>query len=56
MKNWLDERIDKVFSSVLVMWRKKIDRIVKRVYVGMCAGSLPVGRMRKRWTDIVKGC
>ena len=32
------------------------DRIAKRVYVGECAGSRPVGRPRKRWTDTVKNC
>ena len=32
------------------------DRIAKRVYVGECAGSRSVGRSRKRWIDIVKGC
>ena len=28
--------------------------IVKRVYVGECAGSRSVGRPRKRWIDAVK--
>ena len=32
------------------------DRIAKRVYVGECAGSHPVGRPRKRWIDTVKDC
>ena len=27
------------------------DRIAKRIYVGECAGSLSVGRPRKRWID-----
>ena len=53
------------------MWTKKIDegilqwfslermkngRIAKRVYVGECAGSRPVGRPRKRWIDTMKDC
>ena len=32
------------------------DRIVKRVYVGECAGSRSVGRPLKRWIDTVKKC
>ena len=32
------------------------DRIAKRLYVGECAGSRSVGRLRKRWTDTVKEC
>ena len=32
------------------------DRIAKRVFVGECAGSLSVGRSRKRWIDTVKEC
>ena len=30
------------------------DRIVKRVYVGKCAGSHSVGRSQKRWIDTEK--
>ena len=30
------------------------DKIAKRVYVGVCAGSHSVGRPQKRWTDTVK--
>ena len=30
------------------------DRIVKRVYVGVCASSCSVGRPQKRWTNIMK--
>ena len=29
------------------------DKDAKRVYVGECAGSLSVGRPRKRWIDTV---
>ena len=32
------------------------DRIGKRVYVGVCAGSCSVGRMRKRSIDTGKDC
>ena len=32
------------------------DRIVKRVYVGECAGSRSVGRLQKRWMDSMKEC
>ena len=38
------------------MERMERDRITKRVYVGGCAGSCPVGRPRKRWIDTVKLC
>ena len=31
--------------------RMENDRIAKRVYVGECAGSRSVGRLRKRWID-----
>ena len=30
------------------------DKIGKRFYVGDCGGSRSVGRVRKRWIDIVK--
>ena len=32
------------------------DRIAKRVYVGKCAGSHLVGRIRNRWIDSLKEC
>ena len=32
------------------------DRTAKRVYVGEFAGSLSVGRSRKRWIDTMKYC
>ena len=35
------------------MWK---DRIARREYVGGCAGSHPLGRLRKRWIDTVKNC
>ena len=36
--------------------RMENDRIGKRVYVGKCAGSSPVGKLRKRWIDSMKDC
>ena len=32
------------------------NRIPKRVYVGECAGSRAVGRLRNKWIDTVKDC
>ena len=53
----VDERIDKGvlwwFGYVEGMEKEKI---AKRVYVGECAGSCSVGRLRKRWIDSVKDC
>ena len=52
-----DKRIDEG-----VLWwfgdveRMEKDRIAKRVYVGVCAGTHSVGRLRKRWNDSVKEC
>ena len=55
--NGVDKRIDEGvlwwFSQVE---RMKNDRFAKRVYVGECTGSHSVGRLWKRWTDIVKEC
>ena len=36
------------------MWRGRSDRIAKRVYVGVCAGSRSVGRPQKRGIDNMK--
>ena len=38
------------------MERTERDRTAKRVYVGDCAGSRPVGSPQKRWIDTVKEC
>ena len=38
------------------MERLEKDRIAKRVYVGECAHSYSVGRLKKRWIDTVKDC
>ena len=57
MKKGLDERIDEgVLRRFGHVERMEIDRFTKRVYVGECAGSLSVGRPRKRWTDTMKEC
>ena len=53
----VEERIDDGF----LQWfghveRMENDRIAKRVYVEECAGSHPVGRLRKRWIDTLKEC
>ena len=32
------------------------DKIVKRVFVGECAGSCSVVRLRNKWIDTVKDC
>ena len=57
MKKDLDERIDEGvlwwFSHVERMER---DRITNRFYVGECAGSHSVGRLQKRWIDVVNEC
>ena len=56
---WSDEGVDERIDEG-VLWssghveRMEIDRIAKRVYVGECAGSRPVGRPRKRWIDTMK--
>ena len=34
----------------------KNDRIAKKVYIRVCAGSCSVSRLRKRWIDTVKEC
>ena len=38
------------------MERMENDKIAKKVYVGECASSHSVGRLRKRWIDTVKDC
>ena len=53
----VDEMIDEVilrrFGHVR---RMENDRFAKRVYVGECAGSRSVGRLKKRRIDTVKEC
>ena len=49
----IDEGVLRWFGHVERMEKK---RIAKRVYVGECAGSRSVGRVRKRWIDTVKDC
>ena len=38
------------------MERMKRDRIAKRVYIGVCAGSRSVCWPQKKWTDTMKEC
>ena len=57
MKKSLHERIDEgVFRWLSHVESMERDRIAKRVYVGVCAGSRSVGRPRKRWIDTMKEC
>ena len=55
MAKGVNERIEKDvlhgFSNVEMM---ENDRTAKRVYVGECAASHPVGRPQKSWIDTVK--
>ena len=57
MTRGVDERIDegvlRLFGPVK---RMESDRIAFRGYVGECAGSRSVGRLRKRWIDTVEDC
>ena len=51
--------LDKRIYEGMLQWfghveRMERDRIVKRVYVGMCAGSRSVGRPWKRWIDTLE--
>ena len=57
MRKGVDDRID----EVVLLWfghvkRVENDRIAKRVYIGVCAGSRSVGRPRKKLMDSVKEC
>ena len=57
VRKGLDERIDEgALRGFGHVERMKRDRIANRVYVGECAGSLSVGRPRKRWINTVKDC
>ena len=57
VKKGLHERVDKG----VLRWFAHVERIergmiAKRVYVGECAGSRSVGRLKKRRIDTVKEC
>ena len=53
----IEENIDEgVFRRFSYVERMENDRIAKRVYVGECAVSPSVGRLRNRWIDTVKDC
>ena len=57
MRNGLDEKtVEDVLRWFGHVERIERDGIAKRVYVGKCAGSLLVGRPRKRWIDTMKMC
>ena len=57
VRKGLDERINEgVLLCFSHVERMESDRIVKRVYVGECAGSHSVGRPWKRWIDTMKDC
>ena len=49
----VDEGVLQWFSLVE---RMENDRIAKRVYVGVCAGSHSVVRLWKRWIDTMMDC
>ena len=56
----MTKRVDERIDEGVLQWfghveRMKNDRIAKKVYVGECVVSHSVGRLRKRWTDIVMG-
>ena len=55
MKQGLEERIDEGVLRWFGHVERIENRIAKRVYVVECSGSHSVGRLRKRWTGIVKG-
>ena len=55
VKKDLDENIDEgVLRWFRHLERIKMARIARRVYVGECAGSRSVGRLRKSWIDTLK--
>ena len=57
MTKGVDERIVEGVLRWFGYWERiKNSRIAKKVFVGECAGSRSVGRLRKRWTDTVKDC
>ena len=53
----LDERNDEnVLRWFGQVERMENDRIVRRVYVGECAGSRSISSPRKKWIDTMKDC
>ena len=52
----MDETTDGVLQLFSHVERMENDRIAKRFYVGMYAGSCSVGRPWKRWIDTMKDC
>ena len=53
LNEMVDEGVIRWFGHVERIER---DRIAKRIYVGECAGSSSLGRLRKKWIDTVKEC
>ena len=58
---WSAEGLDERTDEGMLRWLGHVEKmenymIAKRVYVGECTGSCPVGRPRKRWIDTVKEC
>ena len=56
---WVMKGVDEKIDEGVLQWfghveRMVNERIAKRVYVGECAGSHSVGKLRKRWIDTVK--
>ena len=55
----MTKRVDERIDEGVLLWfghvkRMENDKIAKRVYVGVCAGSHLVNRPRKRWINTVK--
>ena len=53
--------MDKRIVEGVLQWFSHVeiienDRIAKRVYIGECTGSWSIGRLWKRWIDIVRDC
>ena len=53
--------VDKKMDEGVLQWfshveRMENNRIAKRVYVEVCAGSCSVYKLWKRWTDYMKEC
>ena len=55
------KEVDERIGVCVLQWfghleRMEKDGISNRVYVGVCAGSRSLGRLRKKWIDTVKDC
>ena len=57
MAKGTDKRVDEgVLRWFGHVERMENDRIANRINVGVCAGSLSMGRPWKRWIDTMKDC